>query len=200
MNLLKMERKKWRFDLHSKFHPQSAPTLAEVRRNMFPAQKPKESRQSVLGLQKKQEQSKFTHTTHREKKKKKVRTMWSLKSEEVPYSGDLSPIRRRRSLQLLIFLGAQNKTLKLWNSERERERERERAEGFAGFYDLDSVRDWPSRLSPNPSFPWPDPARPISLSLSLSLFILFYWKKNFISPNNYGRNFSMLFLFNFHFY
>ena len=124
MNLLKMERKKWRFNLHSKFHPQSAPTLAEVRRNMFPAQKPKESRQSVLGLQKKQEQSKIhTHNTQREKKKKKkkkkVRTMWSLKSEEVPYSGDLSPIRRRRSLQLLIFLGAQNKTLKLSNSERE---------------------------------------------------------------------------------
>ena len=132
MNLLKMERKKWRFDLHSKFHPQSAPTLAEVRRNMFPAQKPKESRQSVLGLQKKQEQSKFTHTTHREKKKKKkkVRTMWSLKSEEVPYSGDLSPIRRRRSLQLLIFLGAQNKTLKLSNSERERERGQRDLQGF----------------------------------------------------------------------
>jgi len=34
---------------------------------MFPAQKPKESRQSVLGFQKKQEQSKFTHTTHKER-------------------------------------------------------------------------------------------------------------------------------------
>ena len=56
--------------------------------------------------------------------------MWSLKSEEVPYSGDLSPIRRRRSLQLLIFLGAQNKTLKLSNSERERERGQRDLQGF----------------------------------------------------------------------
>lgn len=31
-----------------------------------------------------------------------VRTMWSLKSEEVPYSGHLSPIRRRILFQLLI--------------------------------------------------------------------------------------------------
>lgn len=39
-----------------------------------------------------------------QEKAKGIRTMCSLKSELVPYSGHLSPIRRTRLLQLLILL------------------------------------------------------------------------------------------------
>jgi hypothetical protein len=82
----------YKIDLPPKFQFRSVQAHDEEHRNKFP-EKSKAKRRRIRKID-----------MERERERGKKRTMWSLKSEEGPYSGLLSPIRRRRVLQLLILI------------------------------------------------------------------------------------------------